>query len=136
MTTWEVLAVAATTTATVAVATQLLPIWIVAAIWLIGWLISVLNTEKISYRTMTTYLTSGAILAATGTNFIIGKFFTGSEYSIELSIGIAFTIWLLAHLVIIKILARKEQIVDTVIQTAQDSAVGKIKKALSDNKTK
>ena len=85
---------------------------------------------------MTTYLTSGAILSATGTNFVIGKFFTGSEYSIELSIGIAFTIWLLAHLVIIKIIARKEQIVDTVIQTAQDSAVGKIKKALSDNPSK
>lgn len=114
---WESAIALASTSATISVVATAnhLPIWILAWIWLVWWLLSLVNSDKIDIRSSITYLISGASTSAFATNIIIDKVFWDSSYWTELSIWIAFFLWIIGHLLIGKILARKEEIVDKAI---------------------
>ena len=100
------LATGLTTTAVVS-KVQGLTWWITVGLWVMWAAIAVLYHDEINFRSIVTYIVSGAIASLTGTNIIIDKFFSDSENIIPLSIWIAFILWILGHIVFYTIIENK-----------------------------
>ncbi len=66
-----------------------------------------------------TWASGAAIL----TNIIMDKFFSGTLYMTEISIGIAILLWLFGHMVFARLWAKKERVLDI----AENIATDKIK---------
>lgn len=114
---WESALALASTSATLSVVAtnNHLPVWILAWIWFVWGLISLVNSDKIDIRSSITFLVSWASTSAFATNIIIDKAFGSTDYWTELSIWIAFVLGIIWHLLIGKIIARKEEIIDKAI---------------------
>lgn len=110
---------------------QPLLIYLVIMIGIIGGITSVINTESINARTIFTYSVSGGIFAWSVTSWIIEKFFKGNNHEVEFSIGIAFIIGLFAHMVILKLIEKKEVIVQDIIDTSTKAVTSRVEKYIS-----
>jgi hypothetical protein len=122
--------------ASTATISHTIPIWILLIVWVIWWLVAVVNSKEISANSLITYLVSWWIASASATRIIVDKFFLDAKYVDEYTIWIAFLIWLLAHIFILKILWKKEKIANIVTDNIEKSIWWKISKEIFTNEKK
>ncbi len=108
----ESIALTATTSATLSVATQHLPMWVLVAIWLLWWALAIVNTEKVTVKKAITILITGSMFSAIVTNIIVDKVFGDTIYGIQISMGIALILGLFWHLFFARFWAKREKVVD------------------------
>ena len=110
----EVIAKAVLATATIGTISQIPPLYILALVGLVWGLLAYINEPKKDLKDAITFLISWALLAVTGTRYIIENFLTETAFAQELWIWIALVLGLLGHSFVRKILSKKKEIVSVV----------------------
>ena len=88
--------------------TGIMPIWLIILVWIIGGALALLNQEELNYKTIPTYILSGAMISAGGTNYILQEFFAENPAAQEVGIWVAFFLWIFGHIIVHFILENKK----------------------------
>jgi hypothetical protein len=98
------------TTSAIVVWSGVMPLWLIIVVGIIGWALALLNQEELNYKTIPTYILSGAMISAGWTNFILEMFLKDNPMAGQVWILIAFFLWILWHIFVHFILENKKGI--------------------------